>query len=77
MHHRMNEGCKVLGALQGVMKNRGLGMNVKKVRLLNICFMLSIEPVDWVIACMVPLCQGKIDVNEYSNFRGISLLSMV
>ena len=25
----MNEGCKVLGALKGVMKNRGLGMNVK------------------------------------------------
>ena len=31
MHHRVNEGCKVLGALKGVMKNRGLGMNVKKV----------------------------------------------
>ena len=30
-HHRVNEGCKVLGALKGVMKNRGLGMNVKKV----------------------------------------------
>ena len=29
--HRVNEGCKVLGALKGVMKNRGLGMNVKKV----------------------------------------------
>ena len=27
----MNEGCKVLGALKGVMKNRGLGLNVKKV----------------------------------------------
>ena len=27
----MNEGCKVLGALKGVMKNRGLGTNVKKV----------------------------------------------
>ena len=27
----VNEGCKVLGALKGVMKNRGLGMNVKKV----------------------------------------------
>ena len=26
-----NEGCKVLGALKEVMKNRGLGMNVKKV----------------------------------------------
>ena len=31
MHHRVNEGCRVLGALKGIMKNRGLGMNVKKV----------------------------------------------
>ena len=31
VHHRVNEGCKVLGALKGVMKNRGLGMDVKKV----------------------------------------------
>ena len=31
VRHRVNEGCKVLGALKGVMKNRGLGMNVKKV----------------------------------------------
>ena len=31
VRHRVNEGCKVLGALRGVMKNRGLGMNVKKV----------------------------------------------
>ena len=29
--HRVNEGCKMLGALKGVMKSRGLGMNVKKV----------------------------------------------
>ena len=29
--HRVNEECKVLGALKRVMKNRGLGMNVKKV----------------------------------------------
>ena len=28
--HRVNEGCKVLGALKGVMKNRGQGMNVRK-----------------------------------------------
>ena len=27
----VNEGCKVLGALKGVMMNRGLGMNVEKV----------------------------------------------
>ena len=31
VRHRVNEGCKVPGALKGVMKNRGLGMNVKKV----------------------------------------------
>ena len=29
VRHRVNEGCKVLGALKGVMKNRGLGVNVK------------------------------------------------
>ena len=39
--------------------------------------MLSIVPVDWVIACMVPLYKGKGDVHECSNFRGISLLSVV
>ena len=31
VRHKANEGCKVLGALTGLMKNRGLGMNVKKV----------------------------------------------
>ena len=29
--HKVNEGCTVLGALKRVMKNRKLGMNVKKV----------------------------------------------
>ena len=43
------------------------------VRLFNTCFMLSKVPVDWVIACMVPLYKGKGDVHEFSNFRGISL----
>ena len=47
------------------------------VTLFNICFMLSIVPVDWVIACMVPLYKGKGYMYECSNFRGISLLSVV
>ena len=42
------------------------------VRVFNICFMLSVVPVEWVIACIVPLCKGKGDVYECSNFRGIS-----
>ena len=29
--HRVSEGSKVLGAVNGVIRNRGLGMNVKKV----------------------------------------------
>ena len=47
------------------------------VRVFNICFMLSIVPVHWVIAYMVPLYKGKGDVHECSNFRGKSLLSVV
>ena len=47
------------------------------VRVFNISFMLSVVPVDWVIACMVPLCKGKGDAHECNNFRGISLLSVV
>ena len=31
MRHRVNEGCRVLGALKGVMKNRGLGMTVNPI----------------------------------------------
>ena len=31
VRHRANKGWKVLGVLKGVMKNRGLGMSVKKV----------------------------------------------
>ena len=47
------------------------------VRVFNICFMLSIVPLDWVIACMVSLYKGKGDVHKCSNFKGISLLSVV
>ena len=42
------------------------------VRIFNICFMLSLVPADWVIACMVPLYKDKGDVHECNNFRGIS-----
>ena len=39
--------------------------------------LLSIVPMDWVVACMVPLCKGKGDTHGCSNFRGISFLSVV
>ena len=30
MSYRVSEGCKVLSAVNGVIKSRGLGMNVKR-----------------------------------------------
>ena len=60
-----------------MLKEGGVTVLEWLVRLFNVCFMLSIVPVDWVIACMVPLYKGKGDMYECSNFRGISLLSVV
>ena len=47
------------------------------MRVFNICFSLSVVPMDWVNACIVPLYKGKGDKYECRNFRGISLLSVV
>ena len=60
-----------------ILKEGGVTVLEWLVRLFNICFLLSIVPVDWVIACMVPSYKGKGDMYEHSNFRGISLLSVV
>ena len=60
-----------------MLKEGGVTVLEWLVRVFNICFMLPVVPVDWIIACMVPLCKGKGDVLECSNFRGISLLSVV
>ena len=60
-----------------MLKEGGVTVLEWLVRLFNKCFMLSIVPVDWVIACMVPLYKGKGDMYKCSNFRGISLLSVV
>ena len=58
-----------------MLKEKGVTVLELLVRVFNIlCSMLSIVPVDWVIACMVPLYKGKGDVHERSNFRGIKLL---
>ena len=60
-----------------MLKEGGVTVLEWLVRVFNICFMLSTVPVDWAIACMVPLYKGKGDVHECSHFRDISLLSVV
>ena len=60
-----------------MLKEEGVAVLEWLAKLFNICFMLSIVPVDWVIVCKVPLYKGKGDMYECSNFRGISLLSVV
>ena len=47
------------------------------VRLLNLCFVSGMVPIEWRSACIVPLYKGKGDKNECCNSRGISLLCVV
>ena len=47
------------------------------VRLLNLSFDIGVVPMDWRIACIVPLYEGKGDKCECDKLRGISLLSVV
>ena len=42
-----------------MLKERGVTVLEWLVRVFNICFMLPIVLVDWVISCMVPLYKGK------------------
>ena len=42
-----------------MLKEGGVTVLEWLVSVFNICFMLSIVPVDCVIACMVPLYKGK------------------
>ena len=59
------------------LKKGGVSMVEWLVRLFNVCFVTSEVPVDWVSACIAPLFKGKGDKQECSNYRGISLLSVV
>ena len=47
------------------------------MRLLNLCFVSGVVPIEWRSACIVPLYKGKGDKNECCNSRGISLLCVV
>ena len=47
------------------------------MKLLNLCFVTGVVPIEWRSAEIVPLCKGKGDMNECSNSRGISLLFVV
>ena len=47
------------------------------VRLLNLSFDTGVVPMNWHVACVVPLYKWKSDKCECSNSRSISLLSVV
>ena len=83
---------EVEGALSGMKAGKAPGLDgcapecVKKgggalvewlVRLLNVCFVAAMVPLDWRSACVVPLYKGKGDKHECNSYRGISLLSVV
>ena len=56
-----------------MLKERDVTVLEWLVRVFNICFMLSIVPVDWVIACMVPLYKGKGDMCMNVVILGVSV----
>ena len=67
-----SDGCAV-----ECLKSGGENIILWMVRLLNVCFQAGRVPDDWTSACIVPLYKGKGDMRECSNYRGISLLSVV
>ena len=65
------------GFLVECLKKGGTAVLEWLVRLLNLSFDIGVVPIDWRGACIVPLYKGKGDKCEYSNSRGICLLSAV
>jgi len=47
------------------------------MRIFQVCMRYEAVPMDWKVACVVPIYKGKGDKSECGNYRGISLLSVV
>ena len=54
------------------LKKGGIAVLEWLVRLLNLSFDMGVVPIDWRVACIVPLYKGKGDKCECSNCRCIS-----
>ncbi len=65
------------GAAAECLKSGGATVVEWLVKLLNVCFLISMVPIDWTSACVVPLYKDKADKYECTSFRGISLLSVL
>ena len=59
------------------LKKCGMAVVEWSVRMLNVNFDMAEVPIDWRGVCIVLLYKGKGDKYDCSNFRGISLLSVV
>ena len=60
-----------------MLKEGGESMIEWLVRIYNVCLEEGNVPDDWKKACVVPLYKGKGERSVCSNYRGISLLSVV
>ena len=65
------------GVRAEMLKEGGVTVVEWLLRVFIVCFVLSVVPEDWVLAIIIPLFKGKGDVHDCSNYRGISLLSVV
>ena len=65
------------GVKAEMIKEGGTAVIEWLIRIFRICFSGGVVPVDWALAIIVPLFKGKGSIQECSNYRGISLLSVV
>ena len=72
---KAGKAAKLDGCAVECLKRGGKSIIEWLVRLLDVCFVISIVPVDWMSACS--LYESKGDTYECDNFSGISLLSVV
>ena len=72
--HRVNEGCKVLGALKGVMKNKGLGMNVKVLYEKVVVLTVMYSSESWGMKVTE---RQKLNVSEMKCLRSVTGVSQL
>ena len=65
------------GVCVEMIKEGGKSMLLWLVRMFNVCWKEGKVPQDWQDGSLVPIYKGKGDKMECSNYRGISLLSVV
>ena len=64
------------GIVVEMLKNGGISIIDRLLRIFNKCMESGVVPEDWKVACIVPVYKGKGDMKGCANYRGITILSI-